>query len=240
MSVDERKRLSEERKQASDIETSMIKERDKANQEYSTELAKSYRTAPAQLATINRVQKAIDKNPEFFGIVSNSPGMQAFINAQSDEKKSEALTKLYTELNIPQSKRAEFDSVVNDYRNLAVSAVTNSGLTASQTNTERESQRVMGTVGSMTDKPAAAKAALEYAKAKVEYQAAKAKAWATERKTNKGIDQLDFEVNFDATQGEKIFEDANKRMEKIIGGKAVVSQTPQSNTRKRANEIIGR
>jgi hypothetical protein len=123
---------------------------------------------------------------------------------------------------------------------LAVSAVTNSGLTASQTNTERESQRVMGTVGSMTDKPAAAKAALEYAKAKVEYQAAKAKAWATERKTNKGIDQLDFEVNFDATQGEKIFEDANKRMEKIIGGKAVVSQTPQSNTRKRANEIIGR
>ena len=203
-----------------DIDTAQIKERDQANQKYSTQLAESYRNAPAQLATINRVQKSIDKNPEFFGIVSNSPGMQAFINAQSDEKKYEALTKLYTELNIQPTKRAEFDAVVNDYRSLAVSTITNSGLTASQTNTERESQRVIGIVGSMNDKPAAAKAALEYAKAKVEYQAAKARAWATERKTNKGIDQLDFEVNFNATQGEKIFADANKRMEKIIGGTA--------------------
>jgi hypothetical protein len=106
---------------------------------------------------------------------------------------------------------------MNDYRNLQVNAVTGSGLTASQTNTERESQRVMGTIGSISDRPAAAKATLEYAKAKIEYTDAKARAWAEARRTNPGIDRLAFEANFDATTGEKIFKDANERMAKILG-----------------------
>jgi hypothetical protein len=120
-------------------------------------------------------------------------------------------------LNIPAAKRAQFDQTMNDYRNLQVNAVTGSGLTASQTNTERESQRVMGTIGAISDRPAAAKATLEYAKAKIEYTDAKARAWADARRTNPGIDRLAFEANFDATTGEKIFKDANERMSQILG-----------------------
>jgi hypothetical protein len=107
---------------------------------------------------------------------------------------------------------------MNDYRNLQVNAITGSGLSASQTNTEKESQRVLGTVGSISDRPAAAKATLEYAKAKIEYTDAKARAWTEARKANPNIDRLEFETNFDATQGEKIFENANKRMTDIISG----------------------
>jgi len=106
---------------------------------------------------------------------------------------------------------------MNDYRNLQVNAITGSGLTASQTNTERESQRVMGTIGGISDRPAAAKATLEYAKAKIEYAEAKAKAWAAARKANPNLDRLEFEVDFDDTKGEKIFKDANERMNKILG-----------------------
>jgi hypothetical protein len=200
------------------IGTKQIEERNTANQKYSDELAVSRQTAMAQNATIGRLQTAIDKNPSFWGIDTNSPAWRAFVDVNStNENKAESLNTLARNLNIPQTKRAEFDSVMNDYRALQVNAITGSGLTASQTNTERESQRVMGTVGNISDKPAAAKAALEYAKAKIEYTDTKAKDWAQARKTNPGIDRLDFESNFDATKGEKIFDTANKRMEKIIG-----------------------
>jgi len=123
---------------------------------------------------------------------------------------------------------------MNDYRNLQVNAITGSGLTASQTNTEKESQRVMGTIGDISDKPAAAKATLEYAKAKIEYTDAKSRAWAQARKTNPGIDRLDFETNFDATTGEKIFKDANERMRNILGGPEA-----SMDVRRQADRILG-
>ena len=165
------------------------------------------------------MQGSIDKNPDFWGIDTNSPAWTAFVDINStNENKERSLNQLARNMNIPQAKRAEFDQAMNDYRNLQVNAITGSGLTSSQTNTERESQRVMGTVGSISDKPAAAKAALEYAKAKIEYTDAKANAWAQARKLP-GVDRLQFENQFDAQQGEKIFADANKRIEAIIAGK---------------------
>jgi hypothetical protein len=201
-------------------QTQQDQERDKSNQVYSDKLAESRSTATSQTSTIDRLQSAIDKNPNFWGIDTNSAAWRAFVDVNSsNENKTEALNTLARNLNIPKEKRAEFDQTMNDYRSLQVNAITGSGLSASQTNTERESQRVIGTVGSISDKPAAAKATLEYAKAKIEYTDAKARAWVEARKKNPKLDRLEFETNFDATTGEKIFKDANERMSKILGVK---------------------
>jgi YD repeat-containing protein len=195
-----------------------IKDRNKSNREFSDALATKRENAVAQTSTINRLQSSIDRNPEFWGIDTNSTAWRAYVDINStNADKAEALNTLARNLNIPAAKRAQFDQTMNDYRNLQVNAVTGSGLTASQTNTERESQRVMGTIGSISDRPAAAKATLEYAKAKIEYTDAKARAWAEARRKNPGIDRLAFEANFDATTGEKIFKDANERMSRILG-----------------------
>lgn len=214
----------------SDLERSarlaQIKDRDKSNQDYADELAKSRASATAQNSTINRIQSSIDRNPEFFGIDTNSKVWRAYVDLNStNADKAESLNTLARNLNIPKEKRAQFDSTMNDYRNLQVSAITSSGLTASQTNTERESQRVLGTVGSLADRPESAKATLEYAKAKIEYTDKKARAFANERRVNPGMDRLAFESNFDAREGEKIFADANERMAKIL---APVATTPGS------------
>ena len=217
-----------------------IADRVKSNQVFSDELAKSRSASAAQSATIERLQSAINKNPAFWGIDTNSTIWRAFVDINSkDADRAEALNTLARNLNIPNNKRAEFDQVMNDYRSLQLNAITSSGLTASQTNTERESQRVVGTVGSLADKPAAAKATLEYAKAKLEYLDEKAKAWATARKNNPGVDRLDFESNFDATKGEDIFKRANERMNKIIGGQGA-TQEGQTATSKSGKPIVFR
>jgi hypothetical protein len=206
-----------------DVGKKKTEELNTANRTYSNELANSRQTATSQKSTIDRLQTAIDKNPNFWGIDTNSTAWRAYVDINStNENKAEALNTLARNLNIPANKRAEFDQTMNDYRNLQVNAITGSGLTASQTNTERESQRVMGTIGGISDRPAAAKATLEYAKAKIEYAETKAKDWAQARKANPNLDRLEFEVNFDDTKGEKIFKDANERMNKILG----VSSSP--------------
>lgn len=201
--------------------------RQKDNRTYSDSLAQARQTAVPQTAVINRLQSSIDRNPEFWGIDTNSPAWTAFVDINSsNENKERSLNQLARNLNIPASKRTEFDQTMNDYRNLQVNAVTGSGLTASQTNTERESQRVMGTIGDISNKPAAAKATLEYAKAKIQYTDEKAKAWAQARRSNPNIDRLDFDTKFDDTQGEKIFNDANTRINKILGINAPAAAQP--------------
>jgi hypothetical protein len=209
----------------------------KSNQDYTDTLNKNRSAGVAQTATINRLQTAIDKNPNFWGIDTNSTAWRAYVDANSkDADRAEALNTLARNLNIPKDKRTEFDQVMNDYRNLQVTAITSSGLTASQTNTERESQRVMGTVGSLSDRPAAAKATLEYSKAKIEYIDAKARAWSEARK-KPGADYSDFELEFDRTQGEKIFADANKRMSAIIGGQPAANTGTSSGTTASGNKF---
>ena len=214
-----------------DINKQQIIDRNKSNQTYSDSLAANRQTAVAQGSTINRLQTAIDRNPNFWGIDTNSSAWRAFVDVNStNPQKAESLDTLARNMNIPKEQRPAFDAVMNDYRNLQVNAITGSGLTASQTNTERESQRVMGTIGSISDRPAAAKATLEYAKAKIEYADAKAKEWAQARKTNPGIDRLDFETNFDATKGEQIFQKANERMNKILGGPGETPKVSEGQT----------
>jgi hypothetical protein len=214
----------------------------KNNIEYSNGLAKDRATATSQTATINRLQTAIDKNPNFWGIDTNNATWRAFVDVNStNENKAESLNTLARNLNIPKDKRAEFDQTMNDYRALQVNAITGSGLTASQTNTEKESQRVIGTIGNISDRPAAAKATLEYAKAKIEYAVAIANAWAQARKTNPNLDRLEFETNFDKTQGEQIFKNANERMAKIIGGQPAASaQEGAKSTSKSGKPIVYR
>ena len=189
----------------------------KSNQEYSDKLSNDRSTASAQQSTITRLQSSIDKNPEFWGIDTQSPTWRAFVDVNStNADRGAALNTLFRNLNINPEKRAEFDQTMNDYRNLQVNAITGSGLSASQTNTEREGERVIGTIGSIGDKPAAARATLEFANAKIEYAKEKARAWVETRRKNPSIDRLEFETTFDETRGEKIFADANERMQKIL------------------------
>jgi len=226
---------TESTKAGVDINKQQVIDRNKENQVYSTELAKSRQSAAAQTSTISRLQSAIDRNPNFWGIDTNSAAWRAFVDVNStNADRGESLNTLARNMNIPKEQRSAFDAVMNDYRALQVNAITGSGLTASQTNTEKESQRVMGTVGAISDRPAAAKATLEYAKAKIEYTDAKSRAWAQARKTNPGIDRLDFETNFDATTGEKIFKDANERMRNILGGPEA-----SMDVRRQADRILG-
>lgn len=220
------------------VREAQIKDRNKANQAFSDSLAASRQTAAGQSSTITRLQSSIDRNPEFWGIDTNSGAWRAFVDLNStNEKKAESLNTLARNLNIPSAKRAQFDQTMNDYRNLQVNAITGSGLSASQTNSEKESQRVVGVVGSISDRPAAAKATLEYAKAKIEYTDAKARAWADARRRNPGIDQLAFEANFDATTGEKIFKDANERMNRILGQQPGGAAAPTTGTTKTINGV---
>ena len=204
-----------------DINKKKTEELNTANRVYGDVLAKDRQTATSQRSTIDRLQTAIDKNPTFWGIDTNSTAWRAYVDVNStNENKAAALNTLARNLNIPENKRSEFDQTMNDYRNLQVNAITGSGLTSSQTNTENESQRVIGTIGNISDRPAAAKATLEYAKAKIEYADAKARAWITARKANPNIDRAAFDIDFDDTKGEKIFKDANERMNKILGASA--------------------
>ena len=208
-----------------DIGKKKTEELNTANRTYSNELAESRKSAVSQKSTIDRLQTSIDKNPNFWGIDTNSAIWRAYVDIKSsNERKAESLDTLARNLNIPADKRAEFDQTMNDYRALQVNAITGSGLTASQTNTERESQRVMGTVGGISDRPAAAKATLEYAKAKIEYADAKARAWIAARKANPNLDRAEFEIDFDDTKGEKIFKDANERMNKMLGANQPANQ----------------
>ena len=218
----------------------------KSNQEYSDTLAKDRSSSNEQLATIERIQSAIKDNPEFWGIVSGSPAWNAFKNAQSDEKKQTALGTLYTQFKIPEAKRDAFDRVANDYRNLQLKTITSSGLTATQLNTEKESERVVKTIGDLGDRPGAAAAALEFYKARIEYNNVKARAWVEARK--KGVDRLEFENDFDETTGKQIFLDANERMKQIspdafkgkpAGTPATPSAPTTSPVRKKADEILG-
>jgi hypothetical protein len=201
----------------------------KSNQEFSDKLTAARQTGVSQKATIDRIQSSIDKNPAFWGIDTNSTAWRAFVDLNStNENRQQALDSFARNLNIPKDKRAEFDQTMNDYRSLQVNAITGSGLSASQTNSEKESQRVVGTVGSLADRPAAAKATLEYAKAKIEYVDQKARAWSQAKK-QPGADYADFESQFDSQVGEKIFADANRRMKEIIGGGASLGTTSSGN-----------
>jgi hypothetical protein len=218
-----------------------IKDLNKQNREFSNTLATNRQTAVSQTSVIDRLQSSIDRNPEFWGIDTNSGVWRAYVDLNStNSDRAEALNTLARNLNIPKAKRAQFDQTMNDYRNLQLNAITGSGLTASQLNSERESQRVVGTAGSLADKPAAAKATLEYAKAKIEYSDAKARAWAEARRTNPGIDRLAFEANFDATTGEKIFKDVNERMARILGQTPGGLQEGQTSKSKSGRDIIYR
>jgi hypothetical protein len=222
-------RRSDEAKTERELDEARRKEAIKSNQTYTDQLATNRRTGVAQRATIDRLQAAVAQNPDFWGIDTNSAAWRAFVDINStNADRAEALNTFARNLNIPANRRAAFDQVMNDYRNLQVNAITGSGLTASQTNTERESQRVMGTIGSLADRPAAAAATLTYARAKIDYVEAKARAWDAARERNPAADYSRFEIDFDRREGEKIFETANQRMNQILN-RPPISQTQGGN-----------
>jgi uncharacterized protein YukE len=219
-----------------------IKDLNKQNREFGNTLATNRQTAVSQLSIIDRLQKSIDQNPKFWGIDTNSTMWRAYVDINStNSERAEALNTLARNLNFgSKEERAKFDQVMNDYRNLQLNAITGSGLTASQLNSDREAQRVVSTAGSISDRPAAAKAALEYARAKIDYTDAKARAWTEARRINPGIDRLAFEANFDTVTGDKIFKDVNQRMAQILGGGTSGLQEGQTSKSKSGRDIVYR
>jgi hypothetical protein len=193
---------------------------------FTKEVTDGRKTARSGISTIDRVTGNIDKHGELWGKLSSSPGWQTYINAQPENQQA-AKTTLFNNLKLSQKDRGIADQIANDYKALEVGAVTSSGLTASQTNSEKEGARIVGQIGSMENKPEAAKATLTWRRAQHEYALAKAEAWLAASKKDKNITPLEFSDQFDAAGGvgDTIFSTANKKMEAIMnkGGPATSS-----------------
>ena len=221
------KEEQEKREQAlkldTEAQTLLLKNQD----EFGKEVSAGRKTALASSGVTDRLMSAIDKNPELWGKLSGSPSWQAYINS-TPENQQAAKTKLFNDINIPKEKRAIADQILNDYKTAEVAAVTGSGLSASQTNSEKEGARLVGTIGSIENKAEAAKATLTWVKANHDYRVAKANAWDEAVKKDKTITRNAFEAQFDAPggAGDKIFSDANKKMEAIIYPKKKEEVTP--------------
>jgi len=213
-----------------DLLIAQQKEREKlaliTQDKFSTEVTEGRKTARSGIATTDRVIANINKHGELWGKLSSNPGWQTYINAQP-ENRQEALKTLYNNLKLGDKERGIADQIVNDYKSLEVGAVTSSGLTASQTNSEKEGARIVGQIGSMENKPEAAKATLIWRRAQHEYALAKAEAWKDALKKNPNITPLEFSDQFDVDGGvgDTIYSTANKKMEAIMnkGGPATSS-----------------
>jgi hypothetical protein len=189
----------------------------KEQQEFGNEVGTARKTARQSIGVTDRLLTAVDKNPEVWGKLSETPSWQAYINS-TPENQQAAKTKLFNDLKIPKEKRAIYDQIANDYKAAEVSAVTGSGLSASQTNSEKEGARLVGTIGSIENKAEAAKATLTWVRATHDYRIAKANAWDEAFKKDPTLTRNAFEAQFDAPGGigDKIFADANKKISDII------------------------
>jgi hypothetical protein len=205
-------------KRANDLYTERQKLAMAGQDKYATELGKAVDQAAAQSLVIERVRQATIDNPQFFAIPSKSPAYQAFVNAQSDEKKADALKKLATELKIPEAKRGEFDATVRAIAQLQLNQITSSGLTASQLNTEKETARAIGPVGDIYTRPEAVQAGLVFKQAQIDYAKEKANQFENAKTANPNINERQFNRVFDEQFGNKIFKDAKVEIEKILKG----------------------
>jgi hypothetical protein len=154
-----------------------------------------------------------ETKPQFFGAWIGSEAYRAFQNAQTDDAKRTALDKLAQQANIPQPDRAEFQKLVNDIRRVELSGITGSGLTASQLNTERESQRAVSAFAvSLADTPQSAKAQAMIAKTQAQYQREFAKYLGS---ANKRLSPATIQENFDSTRGDAIYNRLREDLEKM-------------------------
>lgn len=185
----------------------------KLNTAAAGEAAKKARSYNAESRTLDSIIQYTETKPQFFGAWIGSEAYRAFATAQTDDGRRAALDRLAQTANIPVADRAEFQKLVNDIRRVELSGITGSGLTASQLNTERESQRALSAYAvSIADTPQAAKAQALIAKAQVEYQRELAKYYGT---ANKRQSPAIIQENFDATRGDAIYRRLKEDLDKM-------------------------
>lgn len=184
----------------------------KTNTALATEASKKARDAASQLSTIDRVIKYTETKPQFFGILG-SDAYRAFV-AASDQDRAARLTELAKVANVAPPDRSEFQKLMNDIRRLELSGITGSGLSATQLNTERESQRAVSAFAvSITDTAQAAKAQAMIARTGIEYNRAFNKYLGT---ANKRLSPATLQDDFDQRIGDKIYADLQKKLEAEI------------------------
>ena len=199
----------------------------KLNTAAAGEAAKKAREFNTQARTLDSIIQYTETKPQFFGAWIGSEAYRAFQTAQTDDGKRAALDRLAQTANIPKEDRAEFQKLVNDIRRIELSGITGSGLSASQLNTERESQRAVSAFAvSLADTPQSAKAQAMIAKAQVEYQRELAKYYGT---ANKRQSPATIQENFDSTRGDAIYNRLREDLEKM---------KPTSNTQPGGGPVI--
>jgi hypothetical protein len=184
----------------------------KTNTALAVEASKKARDAASQLSTVDRVIRYTETKPQFFNILG-SDSYRAFV-AASDTDRAQRLTDLARVANISQSDRPEFQKLMNDIRRLELSGITGSGLSATQLNTERESQRAVNAFAvNITDSAQAAKAQAMIGRAGIEYN----RAWNRYLGTaNLRLNSSALQSDFDNKIGDKIYEDLRKKLEAEI------------------------
>ena len=202
----------------------------KTNTALATEASKKARDAASQLSTIDRVIRYTETKPQFFGILG-SDAYRAFV-AASDQDRAARLTELAKVANVAPADRSEFQKLMNDIRRLELSGITGSGLSATQLNTERESQRAVSAFAvSITDTAQAAKAQAMIARAGIEYNRAFNKYLGT---ANKRQSPATLQNDFDNRFGDQIYRDLQTKLE------AEIPRTPAATGSNTGFSIINR
>jgi hypothetical protein len=173
--------------------------------------------APQLISTIDRISKTLEQRPDFANSLQ-SPAFTAFVVAQ-DSEKQKRLEDLSNAARIRPQDKTEFQNLVNDLRKLEVAGITQSGLTASQLNTERESQRVVDALAAnLRNTPQAARTQVEIARAQILYNQRFARYLASADPTqNPAL----LRSRFDDTIGDKIYQDLVPKLEAIRRGGVV-------------------
>jgi hypothetical protein len=199
----------------------------KLNTAAAGEAAKKSRDFNSQVRTLDSIIQYTETKPQFFGAWIGSEAYRAFQNAQTDDGKRAALDRLAQTANISKQDRPEFQKLVNDIRRIELSGITGSGLSATQLNTERESQRAVSAFAvSLADTPQSAKAQAMIAKTQAEYQREFAKYLGS---ANKRLSPATIQENFDATRGDAIYNRLREDLEKM---------KPVSNTQPGGGPVI--
>jgi hypothetical protein len=197
------------------IQTAQTEPREniKLNAVAAVEAAKKAKAGNSQLSTLDRVEKYTETHPQFFGAWIGE-SLRTLRETKTDAEARDAINRTAQAVNIPQGDRPEFQKLMNDLRRLELSGITSSGLSATQLNTERESQRAVGAFAvSITDSAQAARAQAMIARAQIEYDRAFNKYIS---KANKQLSPSTLQDDFDTKVGDKIFLDLQKKLETTV------------------------
>lgn len=189
----------------------------KINADNASKQADKASAAPGLLSAIDNIIRQTDERPQFFNAMQ-TPAYRAFAAAQGPEAAAR-LKELSDAVRIPEKERPRFNQLMNDIKRLELAGITSSGLTASQLNTERESQRVVNAFAVNTsDSPQAARIQAEIARAQVVYQREFARFLGRADPTQ---NPARIRTQFDEQIGDKIWTDLYPKLEAIQRGGVV-------------------